>query len=342
MLSALLANPLIKWGAVGGAVVIGLLAWMSGRRRRMEDANFQESILAGKHPGGAKKAVSTASPVAAAATVAAAAEAVAQPKAPKVPQAKDAPQTDSSLFTDFAVSDMGNIQSDAEADPIAEADVYLAYGRYQQAEELIRTALTRAPQRNELRFKLLEVLFAAKNAHAFDTEAEALLATLGSQEDEMWLRAVDMGQELNPGNPLYRAGGMATATAAAELDSGMDFNLGGMGTAEADFTTPQRDDNSLEFDLGEFDAFSPQAGDAAPSMPIEEDLNFDLSMGDETEDAGEGLLASADEVATKLDLARAYVEMGDPDGARSILQEVLDEGNVEQKSEAQTLLSQIT
>jgi pilus assembly protein FimV len=248
------------------------------------------------------------------------------------------------LFTDFAVSDMGNIQSDAEADPVAEADVYLAYGRYQQAEELIRNALTRAPHRNELRFKLLEVLFAAKNAHAFDTEAEALLATLGSQEDEMWRRAVDMGQELNPGNPLYRAGGISTATAAAELDRGLDF---GMGTAEADFTTPQdlsaqRDDNSLEFDLGELDAFSPQAADAAPSMPIEADLNFDLSMGDEIEDAGEGMLASADEVATKLDLARAYVEMGDPDGARSILQEVLDEGNVAQKSEAQTLLSQLT
>jgi pilus assembly protein FimV len=47
------------------------------------------------------------------------------------------------------------------------------------------------------------------------------------------------------------------------------------------------------------------------------------------------------EVGTKLDLARAYMDMGDPDGARSILQEVLDEGNTSQKQEAQRLLDSI-
>ena len=47
------------------------------------------------------------------------------------------------------------------------------------------------------------------------------------------------------------------------------------------------------------------------------------------------------EVGTKLDLARAYMDMGDPDGARSILQEVLDEGNGSQKQEAQRLLDSI-
>jgi FimV-like protein len=47
------------------------------------------------------------------------------------------------------------------------------------------------------------------------------------------------------------------------------------------------------------------------------------------------------EVGTKLDLARAYMDMGDPDGARSILQEVLDEGNSSQKQEAQRLLDSI-
>lgn len=47
------------------------------------------------------------------------------------------------------------------------------------------------------------------------------------------------------------------------------------------------------------------------------------------------------EVGTKLDLARAYMDMGDPDGARSILQEVLEEGTAGQKQEAQRLLSSI-
>jgi pilus assembly protein FimV len=282
---------------------------MAARRRRMEDADYQESILADRQPGGAK-VMSSAAIVAERSSLAA----TAHDKQVE-PRSKEVTQTDSSLFTDFAVSDMGAVQSDAEADPVAEADVYLAYGRYQQAEELIRNALNRAPQRNELRYKLLEVLFAAKNTNAFDTEAEALLATLGSQEDEMWVRVVEMGQELNPGNPLYRAGGVETVTAAAE--------------------------QGLDFDLGELSSFVPQTQEAAPNLPVDKELSFDLSAGSDFEDAGEGLLASADEVATKLDLARAYLEMGDPDGARSILQEVLDEGNVAQKSEAQTLLSQM-
>ncbi|MGC3982310.1 MAG: FimV/HubP family polar landmark protein [Steroidobacteraceae bacterium] len=51
--------------------------------------------------------------------------------------------------------------------------------------------------------------------------------------------------------------------------------------------------------------------------------------------------ATMSEVGTKLDLARAYMDMGDPDGARSILQEVLEEGSGSQKQEAQRLLDSI-
>jgi pilus assembly protein FimV len=47
------------------------------------------------------------------------------------------------------------------------------------------------------------------------------------------------------------------------------------------------------------------------------------------------------EVGTKLDLARAYMDMGDPEGARNILQEVLQEGSVSQKQEAQRLISSL-
>ncbi|PPI82907.1 hypothetical protein KEHDKFFH_17295 [Marinobacter maroccanus] len=53
-------------------------------------------------------------------------------------------------------------------------------------------------------------------------------------------------------------------------------------------------------------------------------------------------LAGTDEAATKLDLARAYIEMGDADGARDILEEVALEGNDDQKSEAQDLLKNLS
>lgn len=335
LLATLLANPLLKWGAAGAAALVALLAWMGARRRRMQDTDFQESILADRKPKAAP-APSVAAPAAVAAAAAAKPASPASDAKTEAP-ARDAVQSDSSLFTDFAVSDMGALQNDAEADPVAEADVYLAYGRYQQAEELIRTALNRTPQRNDLRFKLLEVLYAAKNASGFDTEAEALLAALGNQDDETWQRVKEMGQELNPGSPLYRSGSAAAGVAPAAVavadtsaDSGLDFTP----------AAANADDNSLDFDMGELASFAPAEDTAALNLPIEEDFSFDLSAA-EAEDEADGTLASSDEVATKLDLARAYIEMGDPEGARSILDEVMHEGSGAQKSEAQSLLSQI-
>jgi pilus assembly protein FimV len=61
--------------------------------------------------------------------------------------------------------------------------------------------------------------------------------------------------------------------------------------------------------------------------------NLDFSLGEEA--------ATMSEVGTKLDLARAYIDMGDPEGARSILDEVLQEGNATQKQEAERLLASL-
>jgi pilus assembly protein FimV len=68
--------------------------------------------------------------------------------------------------------------------------------------------------------------------------------------------------------------------------------------------------------------------DAEPSLAA-----VDFSLGDEA--------ATMSEVGTKLDLARAYIDMGDPEGARSILEEVLQEGNSGQKREANRLMANL-
>ncbi|WP_414673881.1 FimV/HubP family polar landmark protein [Marinimicrobium sp. UBA4509] len=52
-------------------------------------------------------------------------------------------------------------------------------------------------------------------------------------------------------------------------------------------------------------------------------------------------MGETDENATKLDLARAYIDMGDADGARDILEEVRQEGNEQQQQEAEELLGRI-
>jgi len=72
-------------------------------------------------------------------------------------------------------------------------------------------------------------------------------------------------------------------------------------------------------------------------------VQFDTG-GDEIDLDGEldeDIFSNVDEVGTKLDLAKAYVDMGDSDGARSILDEVLEEGDDSQKQQAEDLLAQM-
>jgi pilus assembly protein FimV len=81
---------------------------------------------------------------------------------------------------------------------------------------------------------------------------------------------------------------------------------------------------------------------------------MDLDLGDDDDDTSETQALTPEdisddlhdartmtEVGTKLDLARAYVDMGDPAGARSILEEVLDEGDAAQRQQAQKLLDSL-
>jgi pilus assembly protein FimV len=92
-----------------------------------------------------------------------------------------------------------------EVDPLAEADVYMAYGRDTQAEEILREALHKAPGRHEVRGKLLELYAARKDARAFAAAAADLfVATQGVGAD--WERAAALGAQLDPGNPMYRGG----------------------------------------------------------------------------------------------------------------------------------------
>jgi pilus assembly protein FimV len=95
------------------------------------------------------------------------------------------------------------------------------------------------------------------------------------------------------------------------------------------------DSLDLDADLGEESLLG-----VPDSEPSEAELDLGLDS-DDSDDAEGPATASVGEVGTKLDLARAYVDMGDPDGARSILEEVLQEGDETQKQEAQDLLGQI-
>ncbi len=114
----------------------------------------------------------------------------------------DTSATDTSFLTDFAQTTDGAVMDANEVDPIAEAEVYMAYGREAQAEEILKEAIKKEPNRHELHLKLLEIYQDRKDNAAFETLASELYTTLGD-EDPTWHKISEMGRVLEPGNPLY-------------------------------------------------------------------------------------------------------------------------------------------
>jgi pilus assembly protein FimV len=130
-----------------------------------------------------------------------------------------------------------------------------------------------------------------------------------------------------------------------------------LGTDEPTVATDFGTDSQVEFDKALNDLASfvntnvpPQPAEEndktlairPPKPPAAEDLGTVLDTGGDEAPGAAGGGSSMNEIGTKLDLARAYIDMGDPDGAKSILEEVIAEGNAQQKTEAQELLKHVS
>ena len=371
---------------------------------------------------------------------------------------------DNSLASDFSREGLGNIDTD-EVDPIAEAEVYLAYGRDAQAEEILKEALKKDPQRQEIYLKLLEIHAQHNKPSAFETVA-AELYSVSQGQGEVWQKAVGLGRQLDPNNPIFAesgsaaaaaavaavaAGGMRSAAADAPVHAepvlrsevprpsgsgvpadvandmgdtggGLDFKLdeeisispssgakakspidilagaesalektaksassstmsalesagakaaagaaalGRMGDSAAETARTAAPIHDMDFTLDASERTAPvrpaaprlepalamtgHASTTAPSLARPQaaidldklDLSFDPDKATFEDPTPSVLDGQWHDAATKLDLAKAYQEMGDVEGAREILQEVLHEGDEQQKSEAQSLLSKL-
>ena len=116
-----------------------------------------------------------------------------------------------------------------DVDPVAEADVYLAYGRDLQAEEILKEALRSTPTRVAIHAKMAEIYAKRRDHKAFEAIAlEAFNVSQGNGPE--WAYVTEMGRELDALNPLYQPGGLpggdnkvvaptATRTAAAGVQS---------------------------------------------------------------------------------------------------------------------------
>ncbi|SEN34227.1 pilus assembly protein FimV [Duganella sp. CF517] len=202
-----------------------------------------------------------------------------------------------------------------EVDPVAEADVYIAYGRDAQAEDILKEALRTHPERHPVRLKLLEIYATRKDARAFESQASELYSLTRGQGDE-WAQASALGQSIDPTNPLYSAApdgvggaamsaaavpvaaGAAAAAAAASAYSANDFGTGDDFGAEPPAAAPSgldldlgldaasaKADNAMDFgrDLDDMETALPQPADASvspASVAAQSDNLMDFDLGD--------------------------------------------------------------
>lgn len=240
----------------------------------------------------------------------------------------------------------------AAADKLDGADIYIAYGRYGQARDLLRQVLAEQPQRLSARMKLLLVLAELGDAAGFDALAEETLASGGNPE------AID---ELRGRYPaLLQMPATETPAATTKDDDWSDLPLAESPVLQQPDATSGADgfgDLNLDLDL-DWGALEnpldnpdlPRRAAAGKAEPAEEPLAFESNLHELPDvaeyehlelDQPEPATVPPEEASASLDRARACIDRGDLDQASRILRLVVAHGDPWQKAEARELLALI-
>lgn len=260
-----------------------------------------------------------------------------------------------------------------KVDAIDEAELHVGFGDYSKATEVLREAIEHDPSRPQLRRKLLDVLFAAGDAAGFASEAALYRDQVDASE---WGDVAVMGRQLLPRDELFASATASAEVAApasaseAEADEFLDIDLDRL-SADTEGGSDQTEFERTMDELSTFiETYVPASSDTPVSLqlppeeeqaakqakaeeplesPEDEPLEFTLDDDDLPSPSTDTGLATGEDdeggeenlVDTKLDLARAYIDMGDSDSARSVLEEVIDEGDDTQSGEAKRLLESL-
>ncbi|HJV71524.1 FimV/HubP family polar landmark protein [Ideonella sp.] len=382
-LESLSGNP---WVLPGAAGLVALLAGLGVMRlrRRQQDGAAETSFIESKLQPDSFFGVSGGQRV----------------------DTRDGASSSSSLS--YSLSQLDAI---GDVDPVAEADVYLAYGRDLQAEEILKEALRSDPGRVAIRSKLLEVYAKRADVKAFDAQARQLFEQTGG-EGEDWEKAVELGRNIDPANPLYGGEGRVVAVdidTSSEPPPDLREDYGqparlepeppaqktqplvgevlldtAPGNLDIDLGSPSQlagveSTRSLETASGMLDGTSPDL----PALPTEPaplpvaqsladlppldlppeterdtgpatapstfdfgDLSLDLGEAKEPQSTVRGGLPhdeidDADPLARKLELADEFRRIGDMEGARDLLEEVVGKAEGALKTRAQAMLNDL-
>lgn len=316
--------------------------------------------------------------------------------------AETVPDKETSFLTVYSDSD-AVVQAD-EVDPVAEADVYIAYGRDEQAEEVLLDGIAGKPDRIDIKHKLLSLYHKTENSEGFERVAEELYSQREVLTPEVWEEVSKMGKDVAPDNPLFdlsvgdlsaAASSMAVDTdqavdtvaseaadaaqeAAEKVENTLDeqdsvslvnFEDGRSEISEldeveidalnvdADTIDADLDSEVIEFNDSVLDAATGSSGDESSVLEIslddDADLEFESALSNE-EDSEQSVRDVSevsdleidpdyDEARTQYELAKVFVDLGDEDGARKILNELVanDDNDKTVISDAQKLLDSI-
>jgi pilus assembly protein FimV len=292
---------------------------------------------------------------------------------------------------------LSQIDAIGDVDPVAEADVYLAYGRDLQAEEILKEALRANPDRLAIRSKLLEVYAKRRDVKGFESMAGEMFGlTDGRGED--WAKVQELGRSIDPENPLYepgghpvggtggvgmseplgattmpqsvvpsasrfeRSGAISQSAQSQDHDSLVDLDISVPGEMEtpddhlyrapsmggmSDGAGRSAGGGSIDFDPADFglpESSNHQMGGAS-SRGVDlkgadfgsVSLDFDVPSSGSVPSGD----ADSDPWLRKIELADEFRQIGDVEGARDLLTEVVQNGSPALKAKAQRLLQSL-
>lgn len=244
-LAAALSDESMRWKLGGAAAALGLVALLLARRKRK---------------GGGKD----------------------EPAAPALSGTAAGASMLGPLTTLMSSLKKGDGIDLSSVDRVAEADVYLAYGRDDQALEILREGLAHEPMRQDLRYKLLEVLSTQQDKQMFIAEATTAKGVFG-KDSTLWMRVCEIGQTVAPGHPLFAQAKPEPAADAPPPAAAEPAPVAAPAAPVAAASTP---------------APAPVAAAPAPAPAA---------------------AASPDE--EKMELAKLYLEMGDKETADALMKE---------------------
>ncbi len=266
------------------------------------------------------------------------------------------------------------IEESNASDPLGEADIYIAYGKFDQAEKLLLSVLQEQPDNMDFSSKLLECYAEMDAKDKFEdylvtiTSAMEIDSELSQYIEDLYRTSWPEGNFFGSDADDYEQESIDDFDDSQKdvkdeisVPDGSDDDIEELPSTEDVFGELSEEDVELEYDdelasdegdIGEDYLTSDE--DIAPDTDDSDIDDFDIDDSDiddsDIDDSGESDIEDADfddlddeesDIDTQLDLAKAYIEMGDADGTREIIAEIMESGTKEQQEEAQKILDSL-